>query len=216
MKYSFPSFTNTRPGEMIVGIENPLLDITVNCDESLLSKYGLEKNSAILAGPEHLALYEEIKAFPDVFYCAGGATQNAMRSAQWIIGGASTETRVSYMGCVGNDDNMEKMRHSVETVSNVKAVYLVDESQPTGTCGVLVSDHGKNRSLVANLGAAAGPAARRGARHSRAGFGDRCADQPGQSSWLRHGRRGRAAGLRTARRGSGRGDVRPRPLQDHQ
>ena len=139
---------------MIVGVENPLLDISVTCDESLLKKYGLEANAAILAGPEHLPLLDEIKSFPDVFYCAGGATQNAMRTAQWMLGGAAAESRVSYMGCVGEDDNMHKMKQSVEQVSGVKAVYLVDKTQPTGTCGVLVSSHGKNRSLVANLGAA--------------------------------------------------------------
>ena len=139
---------------MIVGIENPLLDISVECDEQLLSKYSLEANAAILAGPEHLALLEEIKGYKDVLFCAGGSTQNAMRTAQWILGGKKVSPRVAYMGCVGDDDNMQKMRWSVENVSGVQAVYLVDEKHPTGTCGVLVSSHGKNRSLVANLGAA--------------------------------------------------------------
>ena len=139
---------------MIVGIENPLLDISVNCDENLLKKYGLEANAAILAGPEHLPLLEEIKGFNDAFYSAGGATQNAMRTAQWMLGGSAVESRVTYMGCVGSDDNMHKMKHSVESVSGVKAEYLVDKEHPTGTCGVLVSSQGKNRSLVANLGAA--------------------------------------------------------------
>lgn len=139
---------------MIVGVENPLLDISVNCDETLLNKYSLEPNAAILAGEQHLPLLEEIKQFKDVLYAAGGATQNAMRTAQWMLGGASVPSRVTYMGCVGKDDNMEKMKESVEKVSGVRAVYLVDETQPTGTCGVLVSSHGKNRSLVANLGAA--------------------------------------------------------------
>jgi adenosine kinase len=49
---------------------------------------------------------------------------------------------------------MEKMKYSVENVSGVKAVYMVNAAEPTGTCGVLVTSQGKNRSLVANLGAA--------------------------------------------------------------
>ena len=137
---------------MIVGIENPLLDISVDCDEHFLHKYNLESNSAILAGPDHLPLYTEIKKFDNVLYSAGGATQNAMRVAQWMLGG---ESRVAYTGCVGDDDNMHKMKKSVETEYGVQALYLVDDGgHPTGTCAVLVSDHGKNRSLVANLGAA--------------------------------------------------------------
>jgi adenosine kinase len=139
---------------MIVGIENPLLDISVNCDEELLNKYKLQANDAILAGAEHMPLYDDIKAYPDVFYSAGGATQNAMRTAQWMIGGNSTDSKVTYMGCVGNDDNMQKMKQSVEKDAGVHAAYLIDPTHPTGTCGVLVSSHGKNRSLVANLGAA--------------------------------------------------------------
>lgn len=139
---------------MILGVENPLLDITVNCDAELLQKYGLESNAAILAGPQHLPLLDEIKHMPDALYSAGGATQNAMRAAQWMLGGVKKPSQVTYMGCVGNDDNMKKMKWSVENVSGVKAVYLVDETQPTGTCGVLVNDNGKSRSLVANLGAA--------------------------------------------------------------
>jgi adenosine kinase len=139
---------------MIVGVENPLLDISVNCDDDLLAKYSLDPNAAILAGPEHLPLLEEIKSFDDVFYSAGGATQNAMRTAQWILGGKESVSRVAYMGCVGKDDNMAKMKWSVEDVFGVRAVYQIDETHPTGTCGVLISSHGKNRSLVANLGAA--------------------------------------------------------------
>ena len=139
---------------MILGVENPLLDITVNVNESFLTKYKLEANAAILAGPEHLPLLEEIKSFPDAFYSAGGATQNAMRTAQWMLGGNKVPSKVTYMGCVGDDDNMHKMKESVEKKSGVKAVYQIDPSHPTGTCGVLVSGHGKYRSLVANLGAA--------------------------------------------------------------
>ena len=146
--FVFPDFY------MILGVENPLLDITVNVYDKILSKYQLEANAAILAGPEHLPLLAEIKTFPDAFYSAGGATQNAMRTAQWIMGGNKVQSKVTYMGCVGDDDNMQKMKESVEVRSGVKAVYQIDHSHPTGTCGVLVSGHGKYRSLVANLGAA--------------------------------------------------------------
>lgn len=139
---------------MILGVENPLLDITVNCDEGLLNKYGLEANAAILAGPQHLELLDEIKLMPDALYSAGGAVQNAMRTAQWMLGGPNAPSQVTFMGCVGQDDNMLKMKRSVEEISGVRAVYLVNENEPTGTCGVLVSQQGKCRSLIANLGAA--------------------------------------------------------------
>lgn len=42
----------------------------------------------------------------DVEYIAGGATQNSIRVAQWMlqVPGATT-----YMGCVGNDEFAAKM-----------------------------------------------------------------------------------------------------------
>ena len=133
---------------MIVGIENPLLDISVNVDESFLNRFGLEANSAILASPDHLPLYDEIKKFPEVFYSAGGASQNTIRVAKWMAGPA---TRAVYIGCVGEDDNQIQMKKSV-TDSGVDPIYQTTPDHPTGTCAVLVN--GKNRSLVANVGAA--------------------------------------------------------------
>jgi adenosine kinase len=136
---------------ILVGVENPLLDITVSVDSDFLKENELEANSAILAEPLHLPLLESIKSFPSVFYSAGGATQNAMRVAQWMLG---TPNRVTYMGCVGDDENMRIMKRAVETEGNVEAVYQIHPTAQTGTCGVFLSNNGKDRSLIAHLGAA--------------------------------------------------------------
>jgi streptomycin 6-kinase len=53
---------------MIVGIENPLLDISVNCDEALLQKYKLEANAAILADMLELEL-SRVLAFTYAYAC---------------------------------------------------------------------------------------------------------------------------------------------------
>lgn len=57
----------------------------------------------------------------------------------------------SYVGCIGNDkfgDEMKKAAHNAGVQTNFK---IVDDT-PTGTCACLVV--GKERSLIANLGAA--------------------------------------------------------------
>lgn len=56
-----------------------------------------------------------------------------------------------YIGCVGKDKFGEQLKKSAEA-DGVKTMYLQSELQPTGTCAVCV--HEKERSLVANLGAA--------------------------------------------------------------
>ncbi|KAJ3318989.1 hypothetical protein HDU93_003818, partial [Gonapodya sp. JEL0774] len=135
----------------LLGIGNPLLDISVDVDGTeILSKWSLEANNAILAGPEHAPLYVEISA--DSFkplYVPGGAAQNAIRGAQWLLPAGST----TYLGSVGKDGYADIMRENARK-AGVDVQYHVDTTTPTGTCAVLVSSSGKNRSLVANLAAA--------------------------------------------------------------
>lgn len=46
---------------------------------------------------------------PDVEYIPGGATQNSVRIAQWML---QVKGATSYMGCVGKDDFGNKMRET--------------------------------------------------------------------------------------------------------
>lgn len=46
---------------------------------------------------------------PGVEYIPGGATQNSIRIAQWLL---QVPGATSYMGCVGKDDFGNKMRET--------------------------------------------------------------------------------------------------------
>ena len=72
-------------------------------------------------------------------YIAGGATQNSMRVAQWLLGHPKAS---SYFGCVGKDSYADKLREISET-AGVNVQYQVDEKTPTGTCAVVIT--GKSR-----------------------------------------------------------------------
>lgn len=79
---------------------NPLLDISTEAPQELLTKYELSLNNAILAEEKHLPLYEElVKNYP-VQYIAGGATQNSIRVAQWML---KIPGSTSYFGAIGTD-----------------------------------------------------------------------------------------------------------------
>jgi len=132
----------------VLGMGNPLLDISADADEALLEKYGLELGNAILAEDKHQPLFAEMVAKPDVKYIAGGATQNSIRVAQWML---QTPGGTAYMGCVGSDENGKKMEEACAK-DGVKTAYMVDASAPTGCCAVLVNK--KERSLCTNLNAA--------------------------------------------------------------
>lgn len=67
---------------MLLGMGNPLLDISATTDDAFLTKYGLEANNAILAEDKHTPMYPEMMKMSGVEFIAGGATQNSMRVAQ--------------------------------------------------------------------------------------------------------------------------------------
>jgi len=133
---------------ILFGIGNPLLDFSVHVDLDYLNKYDLKPGDAVLAKETQLSIYEEIKKQYQVEYIAGGAAQNSIRVAQWLLG---TPKATVYVGCIGNDENGKMLRDVTES-AGVQTHYLVDEKAPTGTCAVLITH--KERSLCTQLGAA--------------------------------------------------------------
>jgi len=134
----------------LFGMGNPLLDVCGVTGDGFLTKYGLKPNDAILAGPEHAPLCDELAAVPGSFFVAGGSVQNAIRVTQWILNKPNVCT---FMGCIGKDEN-GKILESKAKEAGVNTQYQLTEKQPTGTCGVVITQNGTCRSLVANLAAA--------------------------------------------------------------
>jgi len=134
----------------ILGLGNPLLDISATVGQDLLDKYGVEMDSAILAEEKHQPLFTELVEKYDPKYIAGGATQNTIRAAQWMMG-AKQSKRTAFMGCVGNDE-YGKTLEKCASADGVYVHYMKDAETPTGTCAALIKDG--ERSLVTNLDAA--------------------------------------------------------------
>jgi adenosine kinase len=162
----------------ILGMGNPLLDISATVPVSFLDKcvsrarararcrvcerwaagrvqgrggarrYDLKLNNAVLADEKHSGLTADLVSSFPVQYIAGGATMNSIRTAQWMTGETGATT---YVGCVGEDENGERMEQAAMG-DGVRVLFRKESSVPTGTCAVLV--HEKERSLVASLGAA--------------------------------------------------------------
>ncbi|XP_039138667.1 adenosine kinase 2-like [Dioscorea cayenensis subsp. rotundata] len=133
---------------ILLGMGNPLLDISAVVDEDFLNRYDIKLNNAILAEEKHLPMYEELATKYNVDYIAGGATQNTIRVAQWMLQNPSA---TSYMGSIGKDKFGEEMKKNSKA-GGVNVQYYEDETAPTGTCAVCVV--GGERSLIANLSAA--------------------------------------------------------------
>eukprot|EP00526_Cylindrotheca_closterium_P014018 CAMPEP_0113644974 /NCGR_PEP_ID=MMETSP0017_2-20120614/23682_1 /TAXON_ID=2856 /ORGANISM="Cylindrotheca closterium" /LENGTH=342 /DNA_ID=CAMNT_0000556637 /DNA_START=1 /DNA_END=1029 /DNA_ORIENTATION=+ /assembly_acc=CAM_ASM_000147 len=133
---------------ILMGMGNPLLDISANVEQDLLDKYDVKLDSAILAEEKHQPLFKELVEKYKPTYIAGGATQNSIRVAQWMMKKAG---QTAFMGCVGNDDYAKQLEDCA-TSDGVLVHYMKDEKVPTGTCAALIK--GGERSLVTNLDAA--------------------------------------------------------------
>lgn len=133
----------------ILGLGSPLLDLSANVDKEFLRKYDLQSNNVIRPEEKHRTLVQDMAAHYPVEMIAGGAVQNTIRVAQWFF----SQPRVATIfGTVGDDNFAQQMRTKAEE-DRVLVAYLTDYSNPTGTCACLITNRGKDRSLVAFLDA---------------------------------------------------------------
>jgi len=133
---------------VLLGMGNPLLDISSDVTEEFVEKYGLKMGNAILCEDKQKPIYEDLIKNNKVSYIAGGSTQNSIRVAQWML---QTEGATSFIGSVGKDKYSEQLKECTKN-DGVAVYYSEDENTPTGTCAVLINK--KERSMVANLAAA--------------------------------------------------------------
>jgi len=131
---------------MLLGMGNPLLDISATVKPDLLAKHNLKSNDAILTEEE--AIFNDLTGGYSVDYIAGGATQNSIRVAQWILG---LKNSTSYFGCVGRDEYSNTLEAKAKE-AGVNVQYQRSDAHPTGRCAVLIT--GQDRSLVTKLDAA--------------------------------------------------------------
>jgi len=133
---------------ILFGLGNPLLDISAEVNKTFLDKYGLEANNAILAEEKHHKMYDELVEQFSVEYVPGGATQNAIRVAQWLL---ESPNATSFTGCIGKDKYGDILKQKA-TDAGVNPHYMIHDTEPTGTCAVMLT--GLDRSLCAYLAAA--------------------------------------------------------------
>ncbi|XP_041371458.1 adenosine kinase-like [Gigantopelta aegis] len=147
MFYSTDATSQIKEG-LLLGLGNPLLDISINGDKDFLNKYGLLPNNAIIADKSHSKLFDDIVQNHNPFYIAGGATQNSIRVAQWLLQKPHATT---FFGGVGDDKFKSILEEKAREVG-VNVRYDIHPGEKTGVCAAIIT--GEDRSLVSELGAA--------------------------------------------------------------
>jgi adenosine kinase len=98
-----------------------------------------------------MPLFEEIKKDPNIKYIAGGATQNSIRGAAWMLTAAGKPGVVHMTGSISSDETGNILKSCCEK-AGVLPNYFYSKQHGTGRCAVLVVN--KERSLIADLAAA--------------------------------------------------------------
>eukprot|EP01059_Diplonema_ambulator_P036466 TRINITY_DN9087_c0_g1_i1.p1 TRINITY_DN9087_c0_g1~~TRINITY_DN9087_c0_g1_i1.p1 ORF type:complete len:570 (+),score=109.01 TRINITY_DN9087_c0_g1_i1:245-1711(+) len=132
----------------LLGMCNPLLDMSLSVPDSFLEKWGLEADNAVLANENTVELFDEMTKDERTSYIPGGSGLNSMRVAQWVLGAPNSTV---FVGTTGEDDFGEILHGTTQT-EGVGMLNLTISDEQTGTCAVLTTKDNK-RSLVANLGA---------------------------------------------------------------
>jgi len=65
----------------VIGLGNPIVDISATTDEEALKKYGLEFGRTVFTNDENVGFYDVLEAQPDVTYIPGGSVTNSIRIA---------------------------------------------------------------------------------------------------------------------------------------
>ncbi|KAG8197231.1 hypothetical protein JTE90_011383 [Oedothorax gibbosus] len=142
--------TNQDDPVRLLFVGAPMLDISADCDDDLLRRFGLKEDDCVRAGPEHDPLFQRLFVSDESRMAAGGSAQNAARVAKWTLG---PRGEVAFAGCAGFDDFESWMRLKLES-EGVIPLYVHDPMNNTGVCACLLTPRGE-RSMCARQGAAA-------------------------------------------------------------
>nr|CAD2134272.1 unnamed protein product [Meloidogyne enterolobii] len=146
---------------ILVGIGNPLLDITANVDKQFIQNHSLEENGSMLVTKKYMdELIDAIlnsQSDPNIEYTPGGTILNTVRIFQWAMNKIVNNDNKSdihfatFFGSVGNDDYSEILLSECQK-SGLRMLCQKIEDEYTGRCLTMIN--GTKRSMCANLGAA--------------------------------------------------------------
>uniref|UniRef100_A0A915LL59 Adenosine kinase n=1 Tax=Meloidogyne javanica TaxID=6303 RepID=A0A915LL59_MELJA len=146
---------------ILVGIGNPLLDITANVDKQFVQNHRLEENGSMLVTKKYMdELIDEIlnsQSDPNIEYTPGGTILNTVRIFQWAMNRIVNNDNkpithfATFFGATGNDDYSEILL-SESQKSGLRMLCQKIEDEHTGRCLTMIN--GTKRSMCADLGAA--------------------------------------------------------------
>ncbi len=128
----------------VIGIGNPLLDLTVSVTEEFLNKHSLIKGQMILIDKDTQTKILSDIDLKGISENPGGSVANALAAVN------SLEGKSLFLGSIGKDFHGDIYEDLIEAAGIVSG--LKKSSNPQGKCIVLITPDGQ-RTLVTYLGA---------------------------------------------------------------
>jgi len=132
---------------MIVAFCEPLIDAIINVEDSLMKEWGIRDGDAIINNSHYQPLVDYALSHKDCSILCGGAGQNTLSMAQWMM---DQPNKTMVFGAVGSDNNKKVLETMIKN-NGVTPNYMEINGKTTGCCVVFISN--SNRSFVASLSA---------------------------------------------------------------
>lgn len=142
-----------KPIISVLGIGDPIVDISSEIEEKSIINYGLEWGRTVMADEKSIGIFNEIERSEKISYIPGGSVQNTMRVISWCLEQnqmTKGKFKISMLGCVGDDTYAEKIKFSLNS-ARVNPLLEELKNQKTSRCGVGIFH--KERCLVTELNA---------------------------------------------------------------
>jgi len=131
----------------ILGIGNPIIDISATTTKEALNKFDLDFGGTVFANDNNIGVFQELESSKDVSYVPGGSVTNSIRVANWCLQG-NKNYGCMLLGCVGNDEYGRRIKSELEKVG-VRSVLETTEAFPSSRCGAAIFK--KERCLVPHI-----------------------------------------------------------------
>jgi adenosine kinase len=139
--------TKSENMKYILGIGNPIIDISATTDKETLKKFNLDFGGTVFCNDTNKGVYEELEKSPDVSYVPGGSVTNSIRVANWCLRG-NQNYRCMLLGCVGNDEYGKKLKSELDKV-DVVSILETHPMYKTSRCGAAIFK--KERCLIPQI-----------------------------------------------------------------
>ena len=143
--------SDTSKLNSLIGLGNPIVDISCEIDEESIKKYDLEWGKTVFANEKNVPFFEELEKNPKVIYTTGGSIQNSLRVCSWCINmdeKNKNKYKITMLGAVGNDNYKDKIMNALSS-SGVNPLFEFNEKVNSSRCGVGILK--KERCLVPQI-----------------------------------------------------------------